>query len=164
MQQVSPTLIPLPLTYVPDSQLKEGRLVIPLLMDFSQNNQLDISGNFYTSKVQVQTANVKGTTILSSVKGVVVKFNTYNNQVLVMQCQETAQEWVFGVPFDVGAVSENFIVNARVPMFLPQSATLNFINYSLTSDPPTSNIAQVHLCNFEVRPFLQVVRNPFGAI
>jgi hypothetical protein len=159
---MSPTLVPLPLAYVPDAQLKEGRQIIPLALDFSKNNVEDISGTFFRSTVTVQTANVRGTTILSAIKSVCVKYNTFQNQILTLRCQETNQEWVIGVPATVPPGNENFVVNARLPMFLPQSATLIFVNYSLVSDPPTTNSATVQLCNFEVQYALEVVANPFG--
>lgn len=159
---VTPALVPLALNYVADEDLKEGRVIIPLVFDFSQNNMLDSSGQFLTSTVTVQTANVKSVRVLSSIKGIVVKYNTYNNELLVIKCNETNQTWVVGVPATVPPGTTNYIVNARIPMFLPQNATLVFTNYSLASDPPTTNKATIQLCNFEVQISTSVVENPFG--
>lgn len=161
LQQV-PSLTPLALSYVPDNALKEGRVIIPLALDFSKNQQIDQTNTFYTSAYQVQTANVKSVRVLSAIKGLAIKFNTYNNQVLKITCAETGQSWVVGVPFQVTPGNFNFTVNARIPMFLPQNATLNFINYALATDPPSVNNAVVQLCNFEVTYATAVVGNPFG--
>lgn len=161
LQQVS-ALTPLALSYVPDNALKEGRVIIPLSLDFSLNQQIDLTGQFLTSTYQVQTANVRSVRVLSAVKSVCVKFNTLNNQVLKITCQETGQSWVIGVPFQVTPGAFNFTVNARIPMFLPQNATLLFTNYALATDPPSTNNAVIQLCNFEVAYATSVVGNPFG--
>lgn len=156
------SLVPLALTYVPDPKLQEGRMIIPLSLNFSQNQQIDPTGTFYTSSFQVQTSNVKSVRVLSSIKSICVKYNTFNNQLLLVKCLETGQSYVLGVPTTIPPANSNFIVNARLPFFLPQNATLTFTNYALATDPPSNNQATVHLCNFEVKINVAVAANPFG--
>lgn len=157
-----PILVPLPLNYVHDSQLPEGRIVLPLAFDFSKNNVLDPTGTFYTSSQSVQTGAIQSTRVFSAIKGIALKYNTYNNQCLQIKCLETSAIWVVGNPAGVAPGNSFFVINARIQMQLPQNATLVFTNFSLASDPPTTNSAVLQLTNFELKPSTVIVANPFG--
>jgi len=161
---VAGILVPLPLNYVPDSQLQEGRVLIPLAMNFANAlNTLDPTGTYYTSVFTIQTGAIQSTRVFSAVKGIAIAWNGINNDVLKIKCRETQQEFVLGPYYRIDSASTGrFIVNARIPFFLPQSATLDFINYSLATEGTSTNTASLQLSNFEMRPFYQVTNNPFG--
>lgn len=164
MPNPAPTLIALPLAYLSDADITKNnaRYIIPVNLDFSQNVQEDIGGVFNTSALQIATASVKGVTILSAIKGLCITYKVYSNHVLKIFCQETNQAWYLGVPANMAGGNNYFIINARLPMFLPNPSTLVFTNYSLVSDPPSTDFATIQLTNFEVVYALEVVANPFN--
>lgn len=158
-----PPLIPLPLKYRSDDKLSEGRIIFPMILDFSLGEIEDSSGNFYTSTQVIQTSSVQSTVIYSAIKGICVRYNTYNNHVLRIRCNETNADWVLGNPVvQTAPTTQNYVVNARIPMFLPPNATLYFTNYRPATDPPSTDMAKVQLTNFEVLYGVSLLANPFG--
>lgn len=163
----SPTiLVPLPLSYVPDESLSEGRLLIPLSLNFGDsNNILDPTGQFYTNTKSVQTNAVQSTRVISAIKGCAIKYNTWQNDVLVIKCQETGAEWILGIESVApSATPLNYTINARIPLYVPQGATLVFTNYAPSTNNNITDTAVLQLTNFEIRPIVEVVCNAFGNI
>lgn len=158
-----PPLTPLPIKYIPDGQLREGRIIFPMLMNFALQEVEDSSGNFFTSTQVIQTSSVQSTVIYSAIKGMCIRYNTYNNHVLRIRCNETNADWVLGNPItQLSPTTQNYIINARIPMFMPPNSTLYFTNYRPATDPPSTDLAKVQLTNFEVEYGVSILSNPFG--
>jgi hypothetical protein len=110
--------------------------------------------------VQVSTTSITTPSQPDPIKGLVIKLYTNNQEFVTVQNLNTQQEYIVGST--LASASGRAIVIAHLPFFSPRGSNFLFTNYSLQTDPATTNYAVCHFTNFKIEPFIYQVPSPIS--